>query len=106
VPKDNKRRKHDSRRDADGRKSKKRKSEARNDRHAEQSEDFGGFADEVHKAQEDMQCLEKPQDTAPIFYSDRRGDPSNVIYGYLHAGDIAKYRLVGGESIDKENANN
>lgn len=33
-----------------------------------------------------------------IFYSDRKGDPSNVQYGSLHKGDVSKYRLVGGMS--------
>lgn len=31
-----------------------------------------------------------------FFYSDRKGDLLNIQYGGLHAGDIPKYRLVGG----------
>ncbi|CAA7259932.1 unnamed protein product [Cyclocybe aegerita] len=29
------------------------------------------------------------------FYSDRRGDPLNIQFGGLHAGDIPKYHIVG-----------
>ncbi|KAJ3515279.1 hypothetical protein NLJ89_g1854 [Agrocybe chaxingu] len=29
------------------------------------------------------------------FYSDRRGDPLNIQFGSLHAGDIPKYHIVG-----------
>jgi hypothetical protein len=31
-----------------------------------------------------------------FFYSDRKGDLLNIHYGALHAGDIPKYRIVGG----------
>lgn len=31
-----------------------------------------------------------------FFYSDRKGDLLNIQYGGFHAGDIPKYRLVGG----------
>lgn len=34
-----------------------------------------------------------------LFYSDRKGDPLNLRYGGLYAGDIPKYRLVGRELI-------
>jgi hypothetical protein len=40
-----------------------------------------------------------------IFYSDRKGDPSNIQYGCLHRGDIPKYRLVGGMSPSMCNCN-
>ena len=33
--------------------------------------------------------------TSRFFYSDTRGDPLNVKYGSLHAGDIPKYHVVG-----------
>lgn len=29
-----------------------------------------------------------------LFYSDRRGDPLNIQYGGLHAGDIPRYHVV------------
>lgn len=49
--------------------------------------------DERLKAEEDRKRKdEKP----PVFYSDRKGDRLNVTYGGLHAGDVPKYRLVGG----------
>ena len=45
--------------------------------------------------------IDKQQDLTKLefnrfFYSDRKGDLLNVQYGGLHAGDIPKYRLVGG----------
>lgn len=30
----------------------------------------------------------------PLFYSDRTGDPLNITYGGLHAGDVPKHNLV------------
>ncbi|KAL0951362.1 hypothetical protein HGRIS_008066 [Hohenbuehelia grisea] len=30
----------------------------------------------------------------PLFYSDRKGDPLNVTYGGLHAGDVPKYNFA------------
>ncbi|KAH7885897.1 NRDE-2, necessary for RNA interference-domain-containing protein [Phlebopus sp. FC_14] len=30
----------------------------------------------------------------PLFYADRKGDPLNVTYGSLHAGDVPKYHPV------------
>jgi hypothetical protein len=35
----------------------------------------------------------------PLFYSDRIGDPLNVHYGGLHAGDIPKHHLVAREPL-------
>ena len=51
------------------------------------------------RAKEDQN--EKQQDLTKVefnrfFYSDRKGDLLNIQYGGLHAGDIPKYRLVGG----------
>ena len=34
-----------------------------------------------------------------FFYSDRKGDLLNIQYGGLHAGDIPKYRIVGGMAV-------
>jgi hypothetical protein len=45
------------------------------------------------KAEEDRQRRDAPA----VFYTDRKGDRLNVSYGGLHAGDIPKYRLVGGQ---------
>ncbi|KAH7928477.1 DUF1740-domain-containing protein [Leucogyrophana mollusca] len=56
--------------------------------------------DERLKAEEDRMRLEKEArppgqyDSQPTFYSDRKGDPLNVTYGRLHAGDVPKYHLV------------
>lgn len=48
--------------------------------------------DERLKAEEDRQR----KDVSAVFYTDRKGDRLNVRYGGLHAGDVPKYRLVGG----------
>jgi hypothetical protein len=48
--------------------------------------------DERVKAKEDAQFYDDGS-TRP-FYSDRKGDPLNIRYGGLHAGDVPKYRLV------------
>lgn len=34
-----------------------------------------------------------------LFYSDRRGDPLNIQYGGLHAGDIPRYHVVDSKVI-------
>lgn len=39
-------------------------------------------------------------DARPLFFVDRRGDPLNVQYGGLHAGNIPKHRLVAGMFVD------
>ena len=51
------------------------------------------------RAKEDQN--EKQQNLTKVefnrfFYSDRKGDLLNIQYGGLHAGDVPKYRLVGG----------
>lgn len=47
--------------------------------------------DERLKAEDDR----KRKDSV-LFYSDRKGDALNLQYGRLHAGDVPKYRLIGG----------
>ncbi|EIW86838.1 hypothetical protein CONPUDRAFT_134183 [Coniophora puteana RWD-64-598 SS2] len=51
--------------------------------------------DEARKSREDRRSQRagssKDQD---LFYSDRKGDPLNMTYGGLHAGDVPKYHLV------------
>jgi len=34
-----------------------------------------------------------------FFYSDRKGDPLNIQYGGLHAGDIPRYHVVNSKVI-------
>ncbi|KAG6862421.1 hypothetical protein C0995_011861 [Termitomyces sp. Mi166 len=34
------------------------------------------------------------KETSRSYYSDRKGDPYNIQYGGLHAGDIPKYRII------------
>ncbi|KIJ68583.1 hypothetical protein HYDPIDRAFT_24843 [Hydnomerulius pinastri MD-312] len=56
--------------------------------------------DERLKAEEDRRHLEQDGQehnqwvSRPLFYSDRKGDPLNITYGSLHAGDVPKYRPV------------
>ena len=55
-----------------------------------------------HRSQEDQN--DEPQNLEKLelnrfFYSDRKGDLLNIQYGGLHAGDIPKYRLVGGMKV-------
>ncbi|KAG6911532.1 hypothetical protein DXG01_011834 [Tephrocybe rancida] len=40
----------------------------------------------------DSKPVEKEQ--SRLYYSDRRGDPYNIEYGGLHAGDIPKYHII------------
>ena len=58
--------------------------------------------DERLKYREDVDLREIFGDSranvAPLFYSDRKGDPLNVHYGGLHTGDIPKHHLVARES--------
>lgn len=35
--------------------------------------------------------------TRYLFFTDTKGDPLNITYGTLHAGDVPKYHLVGRE---------
>jgi hypothetical protein len=62
--------------------------------------------DERLKAQEDqrlrhgkeIRTRSPPRTSSPsLFYSDRKGDPMNIQYGGLHAGDVPKHWLVGGK---------
>lgn len=57
--------------------------------------------DEHTKAREDRRNRSREAAIAaqdsPLYYSDRRGDPLNIAYGYLHAADIPKYHLAGCE---------
>ncbi|KAG6851218.1 hypothetical protein H0H93_015228 [Arthromyces matolae] len=39
------------------------------------------------------------KESSRIYYFDRNGDPYNVQYGGLHAGDVPKYRLIDRKSI-------
>lgn len=48
--------------------------------------------DDERLKEEDDRKLKEPI----LFYSDRKGDILNLQYGRLHAGDVPKYRLVGG----------
>ncbi|KAL4070834.1 NRDE-2, necessary for RNA interference-domain-containing protein [Scleroderma citrinum] len=54
------------------------------------------FHDERRK-QDDDRCLSIPEHSQldrPTFFSDRKGDPLNITYGSIHAGDLPKYRMV------------
>jgi hypothetical protein len=89
--KDEKRRKDRNKEDKDRRKREKHHSDKlirRADHALDSVQD-----DERLKAMEDRQR----KDALPAFYSDRKGDRLNITYGGIHAGDIPKYRLVGGK---------
>jgi hypothetical protein len=58
------------------------------------------FDDERLKNKEDNDLRDSRRaGSPPLFYSDRKGDPLNVRYGGLHAGDVPKHHLVGRESF-------
>jgi hypothetical protein len=40
--------------------------------------------------------LHSRETAAPLYFSDRRGDPLNVQYGRPHSGDVPKYRSIAG----------
>ncbi|KAI0778496.1 DUF1740-domain-containing protein [Trametes elegans] len=67
-------------------------------RHPE-SKTYGGSDDERRKVEEDRRHgyaeseLSSVKETL-VYYTDRKGDPLNVRYGGLHAGDVPRYRLV------------
>ncbi|KDQ63400.1 hypothetical protein JAAARDRAFT_147686 [Jaapia argillacea MUCL 33604] len=48
--------------------------------------------DRKYRGDEDV--IDNTGTSKPLFYSDRKGDPLNVRYGGLHAGDIPKYHPV------------
>ena len=52
--------------------------------------------DERIKAEEDSARRAGQQDVSqPVFFSDKRGDPSSIQYGGIYSKDIPKYHLVG-----------
>ncbi|KAI6119002.1 NRDE-2, necessary for RNA interference-domain-containing protein [Pisolithus croceorrhizus] len=51
------------------------------------------FHDERNKQDEDRR-LAAQDHTQWSFFSDRKGDPLNITYGGIHAGDLPKYRPV------------
>ncbi|OSC99517.1 DUF1740-domain-containing protein [Trametes coccinea BRFM310] len=65
---------------------------------------YGGSDDERRKAEEDRRRHAHADSEISLasikegllYITDRRGDPLNVRYGGLHAGDVPKYRLVDG----------
>lgn len=54
------------------------------------------FDDERLKAEEDSARRTRQQDDSrPVFFSDKKGDPLSMQYGGIHAGDVPKYHLFG-----------
>ena len=52
--------------------------------------------DERMKAEEDSARRAGQQDDSqPVFFSDKTGDPLNIQYGGIYSRDIPKYHLVG-----------
>ncbi|KAI0673451.1 NRDE-2, necessary for RNA interference-domain-containing protein [Trametes maxima] len=71
----------------------------RRSRSHEKRKDRGWGDDERKKAEEDRRNQHDESDIAAVkeslvYFTDRKGDPLNVRYGSLHAGDVPKHRLV------------
>ncbi|KAI0652187.1 DUF1740-domain-containing protein [Trametes meyenii] len=71
----------------------------RRSRSHERRKDYGRGDDERKKAEEDRRNQHDESDLAGVreslvYFTDRKGDPLNVRYGGLHAGDVPKHRLV------------
>ncbi|TBU34597.1 NRDE-2, necessary for RNA interference-domain-containing protein [Dichomitus squalens] len=99
-----KKRKHkqDKRREReDGERARHRNRSRSLSRKEHKDEGYGLRDDERTKLNEDhsyrREEAEKPNaKEGLVYFTDRKGDPLNVRYGGLHAGDIPKHRLVGG----------
>ncbi|PIL31641.1 hypothetical protein GSI_06343 [Ganoderma sinense ZZ0214-1] len=64
-------------------------------------ERYGLVDDERRKQEEDRGHSREDGDRRNaqqglVYFTDQKGDPLNLRYGGLHAGDVPKYRLVGG----------
>ncbi|KAI0375320.1 DUF1740-domain-containing protein [Pilatotrama ljubarskyi] len=110
--KDKKHRKKNGRdddQDSDGERTKRkhkhdkhsrREDEDDRDRHRHKS--YGRSDDERRKAEEDRRYTHDDSEVSSLregadrllYFTDRKGDPLNVRYGGLHAGDVPKYKLV------------
>ncbi len=97
--KKHKRERHREREDSTGarRRSQSRsQSRARHDRHDHQ---YAPIDDERRKLEEDRRYRDE-ETVRPsakeglVYYTDRKGDPLNVRFDGLYAGDVPKYRLV------------
>ncbi|KAI8980698.1 DUF1740-domain-containing protein [Trametes punicea] len=77
-----------------------------NSRSPSRHKSYGGSDDERKKAEEDRRYgrVESEISMASIkesllYITDRKGDPLNVRYGGLYAGDVPRYRLVDGRRV-------
>jgi hypothetical protein len=91
---DDKRRKEGAKGDKDKRRRDKHRSD-KSRRQVDNTDESRGTVqdDERLKAEEHRQR----KGTPAVFYTDRKGDRLNIRYGGLYAGDVPKYRLVGGK---------
>lgn len=71
---------------------------------------YGGSDDERLKAEEDSLSKNKSREyhesdlsyeSAPLYITDRKGDPLILRYGSLHSGDIPRHHIVGCEYIER-----
>lgn len=89
-----KKRKHERHREREGSKGVRHRSRSRSRTRHDQ---YGGDDDERAKLEEDrrQRLEERPSGKEGlVYFTDRKGDPLNVRYGGLYAGDVPKYRLV------------
>lgn len=75
--------------DKDKTKSRKRKQGERSPKHGNYTE----AADYETKRAQDAKSREESE-SLRYFYSDRKGDPLNILYDGLHRGDIPKYKII------------
>ncbi|KAI0721328.1 NRDE-2, necessary for RNA interference-domain-containing protein [Cerioporus squamosus] len=94
-----KKHKHREREDSTGARRRSRPRSRSRTRHDGHDYDYTAIDDERRKLEEDRRHREE-ETVRPsareglVYYTDRKGDPLNVRYGGLYAGDVPKYRLV------------
>ncbi|KAI0639721.1 DUF1740-domain-containing protein [Trametes polyzona] len=93
--------KHDKhKRDSDRTEDRDRDRRRRRSRSPTRHKSYGASDDERRKVEEDRRYKPIESEVTHIretlvYFTDRKGDPLNVRYGGLHAGDVPKYHPVG-----------
>ncbi|KAF5385316.1 hypothetical protein D9615_001411 [Tricholomella constricta] len=87
-----------SSRDKERHDKKKRSSDnSREKKHKRRRRKDDGYFDDLTMGDETLNAkenLEHAKESSRLYYSDRKGDPYNIQYGGLHAGDVPKYYIV------------
>lgn len=86
---------HKHRRDKDSKEDKEERK--RKKKHSRPHKDYDLFEDELKskaQARDESETLPSAVEDAPLYYTDRKGDPLNVTYGGLHTYHIPKHHLV------------